>query len=775
MARNQSFQSSVIGSMGASDHEIFGGSQSLADEVTEFNTVSTRNNYGGGHHHRECINLGTGGAEYPPNMVFYAEYLGWYFDTNTQQWHSLELYQMARTASVVQDGSNHAVVASSARTNYSVKEVDDHVDHNQVAQHNSFSNSHNHQSQWQTYVFSNTTQPESVKIASLADSFHGSSQHVNVESFSSSTNRQVSFNTAKTAMSHYDSKNLESSSIQGGYSAIGGQQASYKGFEPFTGHQAGYKGFEPSTDHQISHKMFDLSTAEVVTDKADASSITNGSALGYFHALCRQTIPGPLVGGSVSSKHRGDPRKLLISLLRILCQHYRKLRSPFASDPSKEVLPIKREMVVTKLFSSCKRSSIQMGDFGSNVHCMKNISSENQMQAVAQDVQNLLVSGRRKDALQCAQEGQLWGAAIILALQFGDNKMAHCHFLSRSPLQTLCLLIAGQPTYENLAIITANRTKGDDLVITHLGDCLWKEKNEVAAAHSCYLVAELYIDSYSKSARLCLLGADHLKCPRTFASPEAIQRTEVYEYAKVLGNSQYILLPFLPYKLIYAYMLVEVGRVADSLRYCQASMKVLKASSRTPELEAWKLLFSTLEERIRNHQQGGYGTNLALAKLVRKIFTSLDKSISRMMGTPSTPLPPLPQGPVSDRESYSAPVVAKFANSQSVMTMSSLMPSASIAHNRSVSEPDFGRTPKQGAGLDSTQGGTLGLGSSRFGWLGSTLQNTMGFVSKSHRQAKLGQQNKFYYDEKLRRWVKEGAEIPTEDPPLPPPPTKPSF
>ena len=29
---------------------------------------------------------------------------------------------------------------------------------------------------------------------------------------------------------------------------------------------------------------------------------------------------------------------------------------------------------------------------------------------------------------------------------------------------------------ENLAIITANRTKGDVLVITHLGDCLWKEK-----------------------------------------------------------------------------------------------------------------------------------------------------------------------------------------------------------------------------------------------------------------------------------------------------------
>jgi hypothetical protein len=38
---------------------------------------------------------------------------------------------------------------------------------------------------------------------------------------------------------------------------------------------------------------------------------------------------------------------------------------------------------------------------------------------------------------------------------------------------------------ENLAIITANRTKGDDLVITHLGDCIWKETNEVRVIHIC--------------------------------------------------------------------------------------------------------------------------------------------------------------------------------------------------------------------------------------------------------------------------------------------------
>ncbi|KAG5088153.1 hypothetical protein JHK86_000765 [Glycine max] len=118
---------------------------------------------------------------------------------------------------------------------------------------------------------------------------------------------------------------------------------------------------------------------------------------------------------------------------------------------------------------------------------------------------------------------------------------------------------------ENLAVITANRTKGDELVIIHLGDCLWKER-----------IDEANFESYSDSARLYLIGANHWKCPRTYASPEAIQRTELYEYSKVVGNSQFTLHPFQPYKLIYAFMLAEVGKVSDSLKYCQALLKSLK-------------------------------------------------------------------------------------------------------------------------------------------------------------------------------------------------------
>lgn len=39
----------------------------------------------------------------------------------------------------------------------------------------------------------------------------------------------------------------------------------------------------------------------------------------------------------------------------------------------------------------------------------------------------------------------------------------------------------------------------------------------------------------------------------------------------------------------------------------------------------------------------------------------------------------------------------------------------------------------------------------------------------------MGERNKFYYDDKLKRWVEEGVEPPPEEAALPPPPTTASF
>ncbi|KAI4371448.1 hypothetical protein MLD38_019681 [Melastoma candidum] len=615
-----------------------------------------------------------------------------------------------------------------------------------------------------------------------------------------------------------------------------------------------YGGQDPS-----GYSISVLNLTEVFQRKDDSTGASS-----YTRALCQHSFPGPLVGGSVGTKdlnkwideriencdspdvdyRKAENLKLLLSLLKIACQYYGKLRSPFGSE-----VGLKEgdspESAVAQIFASAKKNSRDFGSYSPMSCCFQFLPAAEQIQATASEVQNLLVSGRRKEALQCAQAGQLWGPALILGSQLGDQfyvdtvkQMALTQMVPGSPLRTLCLLIAGQPAEvfsveaaptngmhpsgimspsktqsgtkgmledwkENLAIITANRTKDDELVIIHLGDCLWKERGEITAAHICYLVADANFESYSDTARLCIIGADHWKCPRTYASPEAIQRTELYEYSKVLGNSQFTLQPFQPYKIIYAHMLAEVGKVSDSLKYCQALSKSLK-SGRAPEVEMWKQLISSLEERIRTHQQGGYSANLAPGKIVGKLLNFFDNTAHRVVGGLPPPVPTTSHAAPHGMEQFHQPLVTKVSGSQSTMTMSSLMPSYSMepisewtvngdsskmrGHNRSVSEPNFGKTPRQGDGDSSNEmnsenaqakGSVSGRASRfpRFGFGSQILQKTVGLVlrPRNDKQAKLGETNKFYYDEKLKRWVEEGAEPPAEETALAPPPTTASF
>ncbi|KAL7188627.1 hypothetical protein ACSBR1_038481 [Camellia fascicularis] len=599
-----------------------------------------------------------------------------------------------------------------------------------------------------------------------------------------------------------------------------------------------------------------LNLMELVTEEIDASNVGMGT-FDYFNALCKQSFPGPLVGGNVGSKElnkwideriatcelpgmdyrKGNVLRLLLSLLKIGCQHYGKLRSPFGSDTALRESDAP-ESAVARLFASAKRNGAQFSDYGPIAHCIQKLPSEEQLQATAAEVQSHLVSGRKKEALHYACEGQLWGPALILAAQLGDQfyvdtvkQMALRQLVAGTPLRTLCLLIAGQPAdvfstgttsdssipgasvntslqpaqygangmlddwEENLAVITANRTKGDELVLIHLGDCMWKDRSEIIGAHICYLVAEANFEPYSDTARLCLIGADHWKLPRTYASPHAIQRTELYEYSKVLGNPQFILLPFQPYKVIYAHMLAEVGKVTESMKYCQAVLKCLK-TGRAPEVDTWKQLISSLEERIKTHQQGGYSTNLDPAKLVGKLLNLFDSTAHRVVGGLPPPVPSASHsGAPANNEHYYQTMGPRVSTSQSTMAMSSLMPSASMErinenrmtmHNRSVSEPDFGRTPRQDQvdlSKEATSSSSLGktsVGASRFGRFSfgsQILQKTVGFVlrPRQDKQAKLGEENKFYYDEKLKRWVEEGSDPPAEEAALPPPPTAAPF
>ncbi|KAF3954932.1 hypothetical protein CMV_019786 [Castanea mollissima] len=795
---------------------------------------------------------------YPEHMVFDPQYPGWYYDTIAQEWRALDTYTSSiQSTAQTPDQQQHqnGVLVAKAKMEAGLGRMKSFNSFGPVSSYNRASQSHgeaNGNVEFKSSVpggnFSQQFSPANLKLneqTQFSGDYFGS-QPVNFSQQSFESVHQTS----------YASNVGRSSAGRPPHALVtfgfGGKLLVMKNSN------SSLSSSSFGSQDPVGSSLSVLNLMEVVLGNADASSLGSGTS-DYFHALCQQSFPGPLVGGSVGGKElnkwideritscelpnmdyrKGEALRLLLSLLKIACQHYGKLRSAFGADTvlRENDSP---ESAVAKLFASAKRNSTQFSEYGALSHCLQKLPSEGQIRATASEVQNLLVSGRKKEALQCAQEGQLWGPALVLASQLGDQfyvdtvkQMALHQLVAGSPLRTLCLLIAGQPAEvfysdsttdsslpgavnmpqqpaqigancmlddweENLAVITANRTKDDELVIIHLGDCLWKERSEITAAHICYLIAEANFEPYSDTARLCLIGADHWKLPRTYVSPEAIQRTELYEYSKVLGNSQFILLPFQPYKLIYAHMLVEVGKVSDSLKYCQAVLKSLK-TGRAPEVETWKQLVLSLEERIRTHQQGGYSANSAPGKLVGKLLNFFDSTAHRVVGGLPPPAPTL-QGGAPGNGHYNQPTGHRVSSSQSTMAMSSLMPSASMEPisdwmadgsrmtmaNRSVSEPDFGRTPRQ---VDSSKGmaspneqgkSSVSGGASRFprfNFGSQLLQKTVGLVLRPRpgKQAKLGETNKFYYDEKLKRWVEEGVEAPAEETALPPPPTTTAF
>lgn len=162
-------------------------------------------------------------------------------------------------------------------------------------------------------------------------------------------------------------------------------------------------------------------------------------------------------------------------------------------------------------------------------------------------------------------------------------------------------------------------------------------------------------------------------------------------------------------------------------------------TSRAPEVEAWKQLVSSLEERIRTHQEvhlyfkelfcffqvlqhcidgsgfskGGPTANLDPTKLVGKLLNFFDSTAHKVVGGMPPPVPSTSLGTAQYSDHYTQPMGNRVPASQSTMAMLSLMPSESDCssdgdtkpkHNRSISEPDFCRSPRHVRSLFSVTG-----------------------------------------------------------------------
>ncbi|NXD62876.1 SC16B protein, partial [Eolophus roseicapillus] len=210
----------------------------------------------------------------------------------------------------------------------------------------------------------------------------------------------------------------------------------------------------------------------------------------------------------------------------------------------------------------------------------------------------LLYYGRKKDALVWAMRNHLWGHALFLSSKMDPRTYSWvlCGFTStlvtNDPLQTLFQLMSGRIPQAalccgdgtwgdwrpHLAVLLSNKVGDVELnhrAIVTMGDTL-AGKGSVEAAHFCYLMADTPFGYFGvKTDRMVLLGSSHRQGFAQFASMEAIQRMEIFEYCQRLQQPESFLLPFQVYKLLYASRLADYGLPVQALQYCEQIATVL--------------------------------------------------------------------------------------------------------------------------------------------------------------------------------------------------------
>uniref|UniRef100_A0A3Q3JVH6 Protein transport protein sec16 n=1 Tax=Monopterus albus TaxID=43700 RepID=A0A3Q3JVH6_MONAL len=203
-------------------------------------------------------------------------------------------------------------------------------------------------------------------------------------------------------------------------------------------------------------------------------------------------------------------------------------------------------------------------------------SSETSEKAL-QSYTQLLLAGRKKEALESAMSSGLWGHALFLA-----SKMDNRSYTTVLNLQALFQLLSGRiPAVAtccgnekwgdwrpHLAVILSNET-GDPAVqqkaIITMGDTL--SRGLLHAAHVCYLTARVPFGVFTQKAdRLVLLGSSHFE---HFATNAAIQCTEVFEYSQTLGGKCFSIPSFQVYKFLYASRLLDCGLASQAFHYCE--------------------------------------------------------------------------------------------------------------------------------------------------------------------------------------------------------------
>ena len=214
-------------------------------------------------------------------------------------------------------------------------------------------------------------------------------------------------------------------------------------------------------------------------------------------------------------------------------------------------------------------------------------------------LRQLLLSGRKKNALDYACSKGLWGHALMLASRMDEQSRTYvvnrftASLASTDPLSTFYTLLLGRipaavkqegltragDWRPHLSMILANKcNKLDTTSIISLGDSLLVRK-KLYAAHLCYYLADINFGRYGDSSvRYSLFGIDQsVSKAGRYPWPCELWKMEVLEYALSLTKHDFSLPSFQVFKVLYVLKLVEYGFLMTAVKYCeQISYSLLK-------------------------------------------------------------------------------------------------------------------------------------------------------------------------------------------------------
>lgn len=117
---------------------------------------------------------------------------------------------------------------------------------------------------------------------------------------------------------------------------------------------------------------------------------------------------------------------------------------------------------------------------------------------------------------------------------------------------------------------TSSNPEIDRRSISQLGDTLL-QRGDICAAHFCYVLCQVDFGAYGaiNPSKLVLIGANHHRAYSDFLSMDALMLTEIYEYARNLSESDFVLVDLQTFKFELALKMLDYGLVDKALLYIE--------------------------------------------------------------------------------------------------------------------------------------------------------------------------------------------------------------